>query len=206
MALTYKTEKPVVYLEKKQHHPLYAQNQTDRASGNRAEQRFLNWLYHTGKFIKQAEKSEDYHNHWDVCCEINGKPSTVEIKSLKHIRRKDWGFDRTVVPKYNSKYVWLEIRGVNGPLGQPNPGWIYGGTSDYIAFEQIDGFLIIEREKLVQLCDHIQKTARIVYKTEYALYNIYVRNSERGDQVTLVEVDQLMDLNPIIIKFDGVAE
>ena len=83
----------------------------------------------------QADKNQNFLDHWDVRGTLNGKLSKFEVKGLKRFNRKD--------PEPQDEMACVEYVGVAG-----YPGWVRGGA-DYIAFKRIKyPWLVVDRQEL----------------------------------------------------------
>lgn len=102
---------------------------------NASEQKFLQSCRNKNFTVQQSSKLEDIHEHWDF--KVNN--STVDVKALKRINRSD--------SMFSTEYTWVELQNVRG-----NTGWLFG-DADYIAFEQLNHFLIVKRSDLIGFCE-----------------------------------------------------
>lgn len=100
--------------------------------------------------IRGSTKYEEMILHYDFVIEItkNNKIeyNRIEVKSMKS-RNRGKPVDPTI--------TYLEYKNVNG-----GPGWIYG-SSDYIAFEQPNNFLVVYREDLVIFAEKLKNTMKL---------------------------------------------
>lgn len=106
-----------------------------------------------------ATPHENINDHWDV--QIDGKK--YDVKSVKRLNRHD--------PRPDHLRNWLEFKNVHG-----EQGWMYG-KADFIAFETPDGFIIVDRLKLVDYAELIMKDEPMIYptKVDYKFYQRYNR-------------------------------
>jgi len=138
---------------------------------NASEQKFLQSCKNKNFTVTHSSKHEDIYEHWDF--KVNS--STVDVKALKRINRSD--------SMFSTDYTWVELQNVRG-----NTGWLFG-EADYIAFEQIDHFLIVKRRDLIDFCQNkIQD--QFVPKASEALYKKYQRNN-RQDIISLISLKDL---------------
>jgi hypothetical protein len=142
--------------------------------GKKAEDAFAKMFLKT----TEATKHENINEHWDIKIETK-----VDIKGIKRVSR---------VGDLNENIHWVEIRGVSGD------GWLYGGKSDYFAFETFDYWIIVEPEKLKNL---IKKKVEKIYvdKPENALYKLYKRKN-RNDILTMVKTLDLFFISVQVIE------
>ena len=123
--------------------------------------------------FKEATKEENIYKHIDLT--VDGMK--VDVKGMKRVNRWD--------DKFNPTIHWIEFQNVHG-----NKGWIYG-EADYIAFEQPNEFIMIERETLLQWCR--EKITDRKLKPKKELYKLYNRPG-RKDVISLVLVEDLLKL------------
>lgn len=97
--------------------------------GAQAEARFFHMCRAAGLRVKISTPYDNRVKHIDFY--VNR--TNVEVKAIKS-RRRGWRPDPTV--------VFVELRNVSG-----GPGWLYG-HADFVAFEQPQGFLIVNVEEL----------------------------------------------------------
>lgn len=142
-----------------------------------------------------ASKTEDIFDHWDIKLIIHDiecpliKTNRVEnfltfdVKSLKRTERSD--------EHVNENQHYVELKNVKG-----KPGWLYG-KSDYIAFEKLDSWVIVDRLKLINFIHLYTQNPKYCFKP--ILYGIYTRN-KRQDEVMLVETKKLEEISTLILK------
>lgn len=102
----------------------------------------------------------------------------IDIKSSKRKSRNDEVCNDT---------IWIEILNVNG-----NKGWLEKEKTKYIAFQEIDGFVVVEREKLKEKVYSLLKEykAKQVSYARDAKYNFYTRKG-RNDLLTVIDLSDL---------------
>jgi hypothetical protein len=88
----------------------------------------------------------------------------------------------------------VEIKGVNN-----SKGWLYGGKADYISFETIDYWLVVNREKLKQFISEKCKDKIKALNTKDALYKLYTRDG-RNDVITRVKTIDLIYIADKMLK------
>ena len=131
--------------------------------------------------IRWATKEEDMFGHFDVV--INGNIK-VDIKGLKKINRTD--------ANSTDDIHFIEFQNVRGETG-----WAKG-KADYIAFEQTDCFIIVNRESMLNMCRSLI-TDRTIYNTK-ELYKLY-RRKNRLDVMTMIKTSDLTNIpNKILYK------
>ncbi len=132
---------------------------------------------------KWANNYQDMHEHWDVQGTLDGKLLKFDIKGMKKVNRWD--------NKKQDDIAWVEGTNVRG-----KPGWVKG-LADYIVFERIDHWLLVNRQELL---NHVQdKLKEKGYETGKGVYQIYQREG-RLDKITMVpfqDMEQLTDIKKI---------
>ena len=132
---------------------------------------------------KWANNYQDMHEHWDVEGTLDGKLLKFDVKGMKKVNRWD--------NKKQDDIAWVEGTNVRG-----KPGWVKG-LADYIVFERIDHWLLVNRQELL---NHIQdKLKEKGYETGKGIYQIYQREG-RLDKITMVpfqDIEQLTDIKKI---------
>lgn len=142
--------------------------------GTAAEQRFFDICRSRDYTIRPATSYENRVNHFDF--EVQGY--AVEVKSMKAPRRG-------MAPDPNMIYV--ELKNVSG-----GSGWVYG-NADFIAFEQYNGFLMVDRNKLVQLVQSMQSMCR--KSNVSGVYHTLYSRANRDDLVIVLHVKDLAKLD-----------
>jgi len=132
--------------------------------------------------VTPSSQNEDINEHWDLLMEKGKYSIKVDVKGMKKINRKD---DLT-----QDDWHWIELHGVR----EKDPGWLYGGKSEYIVFETKISFILVERQKLIQLVSQEVDFSRVAYKPEDAPYAIYYRRREGHDKLTLIETKKLIGI------------
>jgi hypothetical protein len=103
---------------------------------------------------------------------------------VKKIRSTDeWG---------EANYVWVELMNIKG-----NEGWLYG-LSDYIAFETLNYWVIVETQKLREFIDEKVTNPELLFdkKLPYRLY----RRQGRLDKLVMVPILDIVYLGFITPK------
>ena len=132
---------------------------------------------------KWANDYQDMHEHWDLQGTLDGKLLKFDVKGMKKVNRWD--------NKKQDDIAWVEGTNVRG-----KPGWVKG-KADYIVFERIDHWLLVDRQELL---NHVQdKLKEKGYETGKGVYQIYQREG-RLDKITMVpfqDMGQLTDIKKI---------
>jgi RNase P/RNase MRP subunit p29 len=148
--------------------------------GRNAESRFASLARKKGWTVAEASKTGNIENHYDYEISKDDRHYRVDVKSKKRIARKSGDVQDDL--------IWIEFRTV-----RDTKGWLFG-QADLIAFEDRNGFKIVERKALVKVINRLVKIHVNVDKPEDALYKVYTRKG-RPDEITLIKAG---DLAPII--------
>ena len=139
------------------------------ARGREAEERFVRIAEARGLTVAHSRKKDDMFKHIDFLIVDGDKGMQIDVKARKRITRGD--------KQAQDKEIWLELKNVGG-----NPGWVY--SKGHIAFETLDGFIVISKEKLQWMIDEYVSDD-MVDRAGQALYNLYSRRG-RKDLLTRV--------------------
>jgi len=134
------------------------------------------------KTYKEASKEENMYDHIDLTVD----EMTVDVKGMKKLNRGD--------ADVNPDIHWIEFQNVRG-----DRGWIYG-KAEYIAFETLDGFIMIDRVVLLEWCREMITDRKVKDKKE--LYKLYNREG-RKDVISLVLTEDLLKLPHKKISYVG---
>jgi len=148
--------------------------------GQEKENEFVS-LINKSFIVKKASQEKDFKEHWDI--EVN-QSFKIDIKGIK----KDWRGG-----ELNENIHWIEIRGVK------DEGWLFGGKADYIAFETVDYWILVNRLILINFISDVCKHKQRTLDPKDALYKLYTRKG-RQDVLTKVKTIDLMFLSEKIIK------
>lgn len=144
--------------------------------GQDAESRFATVAQQKGWAVVEASKEANIEDHYDYEISKDGHQYRVDVKSKKRVSRKT----KTV----QDDFIWVEFRTV-----RDTKGWLFG-SADLIAFENQNGFKIVERKALVRLINRLVKLHVKVSKPGDALYKVYTRKG-RPDEITLIKASDL---------------
>jgi len=126
--------------------------------------------------VVNASKAGNIDDHYDFEISREDQHLKVDVKSKKRISRKTKGVQ--------DELIWVEFRTV-----RDTKGWLFG-KADLIAFENQNGFKIVERRALVRVINRLVKLHIKVNKPEDALYKVYTRKG-RPDEITLIKASDL---------------
>lgn len=145
--------------------------------GQKAESRFAILAQQNGWIVTEASQKENIEDHYDYEISKDGQQLKVDVKSKKRVSRK--------TSDVQDDFVWVEFRTVRN-----TNGWLFG-KADLIAFENQNGFKIVERKALVRLINKLVDVGGVKVKSpEEALYKTYTRKG-RPDQLTLIRTSDL---------------
>ncbi|NPA83467.1 MAG: hypothetical protein GXO38_03200 [Epsilonproteobacteria bacterium] len=147
--------------------------------GGRAERLLADLLIQRRYTVRWATPWEDIHEHWDFY--LVQKGVRIDVKAMKKIGRGD--------PGPQDRWHWIELHGVR----PRDPGWLYGGRADWIAFETAKAFLIVPRVEIIPLIKARVDWKRTVTDPRQAFYALYARKG-RWDLLTLVETRLLEEV------------
>jgi hypothetical protein len=148
--------------------------------GRNAESRFALIAQKKGWTVIEASKAGNIEDHYDYEISKKDLHYRVDVKSKKRVSRK--------AGNIQDDLVWIEFRTV-----RDTKGWLFG-SADLIAFENLNGFKIVERKALVRVINKLVKLHIKVDKPEDALYKVYTRKG-RPDEITMIKAS---DLNSIL--------
>ena len=132
-----------------------------------------------------STKEDNINSHIDVWLTKYGRTAGVDVKASKRISRSD--------SSQQDNLIWIELHSVR----PNNKGWLYDGHAQFIAFEQTSSFVIIPRQKLIELIPlHTKKI--FVTKAQDAQGKIYQRQG-RCDMLTLIDIKHIL---PFSIVWD----
>ncbi len=137
-----------------------------------------------------ATTKQDMHDHVDVLWKFDEEksPAKIDVKGLKKDNRKD--------NRVNPDIHWIEFQNVNGKLG-----WLYG-KADYIAFEDLNEWIIVRRAHLAEVMQNTVKNNSITHNVNESYYRYYEREG-RKDIITKVDTALLRNNADKIIKKHG---
>lgn len=156
-------------------------------SGDNAEEAFRLIAQRNGYTTKPSTREENINSHIDIWLTKNDITVGVDVKASKRISRSN---------SSSTQYslLWIELHSVR----PNNKGWLYDGHAKFIAFEQEDTFIIIKREKLIQLIPiHTKKI--FVSQSSQAQGHIYQRPN-RCDMLTLIDTNIVIPHSTIWAK------
>jgi len=156
----------------------YNNNRDNLKMGEKAELKFIDVAIKFGWDLTQSALEEDKRKHWDYIISKDGKEYKVDVKAMKRLAKH--------VGEPQDEWIWIELQGWG------NPGWLYGGIADLIAFEMKYGFLIVKREDIKKIILEKVDLYTKVANAEDAKYKLHKRNT--GDISTMVRAEDLEEV------------
>lgn len=146
--------------------------------GDKAESSFEAAAHKAGLLCEKASFQEEIR-HIDFWVEgVKVPRMAVDVKSRKKIKRTD--------VKFNDELLWIEFANVQGKRG-----WLYG-SSNIIAFEREQDFLLVDRKLLARLCEKLCDVSRLNVDIRMPLYTGYQRKG-RKDLLSLIKITDIVD-------------
>ena len=137
--------------------------------------------------IRQATLFEDKNQHIDVICKRGNTEVTFDVKEQKKIHRYD--------EKPSNEYTWVELQNNFG-----GKGWIYG-KEKYLAMEYNNSFIIVERQKLLNLIVENKKEPILYENKILTPYMQYQRKKyDNNDISVLTPYKDIINIAHNIIK------
>ena len=150
-------------------------------SGQVIEQAFARLAEARGYRVRAASFQADCNEHWDVEISNSEHSKKVDVKGMKRLERSG---------SLQDQWHWIELHSVR----PRDPGWLYGGKSDLIAFETKADFVLADRFELMDLVERLvpPSSARVGYAPS-SKYKLYSRDG-RPDLLTLIETDKIREI------------
>jgi hypothetical protein len=152
-----------------------------REIGESAQSQFAKIARQKSWQVTPAPGECDRNEHWDFLIEKGKRSFRVDVKSRKRIGRRDAAFQ--------DEWIWIELHSVR----KHDAGWLYRGSSDLIAFETKDSFVMVQRSDLIRLVEKLVDFKSRVSTAKEAKYKIYSRRN-RPDKITLIELEKVKTL------------
>lgn len=149
----------------------------NQISGETAENIFESLAKKRNLKVKKASFSQQLAHIDFILVDKNDATHLIDVKARKKTSRSS--------SEFSDDLVWIELKNVQG-----NSGWLYG-TSDFIAFEREDDFVIVPRKNLTILCDRLI-SKDVVEKSTEALYKLYTRKG-RKDLLSIIKMSDILN-------------
>ena len=126
---------------------------------------------------------QDVFEHWDIAGvlrDVTAESYRYDVKGMRRNARAG---------RIDPDITWVESKNVRG-----RPGWVYG-KADYIAFEQPEPWVIVDRTRLVGFMrDKIADNgSALVEHAKDALYRLYSRKN-RADVISKALMADIRDI------------
>lgn len=145
--------------------------------GTQAEQSFIKFCSYKNLKMRKATKYENMVLHYDFVVQKQNKCHRIEVKAIKSRRRG--------LPP-DPRVIFVELKDIHGNLG-----WLYG-KADYIAFQQVDGFLIVPRLDLLKLTEALKPNMRVSLQS--GVHHTLYSRPQRHDLLMVLDVDDVSDI------------
>jgi hypothetical protein len=142
--------------------------------GNRCEKLFKQCCNQNNLNVIGSNNQQDMLDHYDFKV-INPKTHgsrLVDVKAIKNINRYD--------EKTNLDFTLIEFKNVNG-----NKGWLEG-KADYIGFEKLNGFLMVNRKILRDYCiskmynkNQVMQKPYVISDPQNSTYQFFTRKGRK---------------------------
>jgi hypothetical protein len=146
--------------------------------GQKAEDVFGRIAAKRGWKVTVASNYANINDHWDLLIEKGVERYRVDVKGMKRLSRRD--------SSIQDKWIWIELHGVR----ETDRGWLYDGKAELIAFEKEEAFLIVPRDDLIKLVEHVVDLNTTVHSAKAARYKVYSRPG-RPDKITMIGTEKL---------------
>jgi hypothetical protein len=155
------------------------------ARGANAEIRFKGMCNDRMLYVSKSTSYEDRIKHFDYHVRLlNGDNKRVEVKSMKSRRRGD---------KPDPTVIFVELNNIVGCHG-----WVYG-ASDIVAFEQPDGFLMVDTVELRTFTEYMRGIcARVEYSGVH--HTLYGRWDRKDLVLVLCRADVMQFKNTFFLS------
>lgn len=165
-------------------------NKECASRGQLAETRFKTTMANMGKIV---EETTTLDNKRGADFLIDSK-TKIEVKAMKKVSRQDAAADQSL--------IWVEITGVS-QTAKHKHGWLSKpkelGGADYIAFEQENSFIIVDRQSLWEYVQKKCDLTNFVVKSKDALYKSYRRWNNPKEHLSLIKNGDLKNTKHWVI-------
>ena len=148
--------------------------------GQAVERAFARLAVARGYAVRVAPRRADCNEHWDLALRRDDALAElrVDVKGRKRLQRGG---------ELQDEWHWVELHGVR----PHDAGWLYGGRAELITFETQRDFVLVERERLMDIVEAlVPPSSPHVGYAPSAKYRLYSR-ADRADLLTLIETTHL---------------
>jgi hypothetical protein len=159
------------------------------ADGTAAEERFMKAFVKTfpDSEVKASTVFDNKNRHIDVICKRGNSTVTFDVKAEKKVNRSD--------STASTEYTWVELLTNFG-----RPGWAYG-KEKYLAFEWGNEFIIVEREKMLNMVNDRKLPEIKTENKDLPAYSQYQRAKYGNKDVcVLTPIADLREISKFILK------
>ena len=159
------------------------------ADGTAAEERFMKAFVKTfpDSEVKASTVFDNKNRHIDVICKLGNSTVTFDVKAEKKVNRSD--------STASTEYTWVELLNNFG-----RPGWAYG-KEKYLAFEWGNEFIIVEREKMLDMVNNRKLPEIKTENKDLPAYSQYQRAKYGNKDVcVLTPIADLREIAKFILK------
>ena len=159
------------------------------ADGTAAEERFMKAFVKTfpDSEVKASTVFDNKNRHIDVICKRGNSTVTFDVKAEKKVNRSD--------STASTEYTWVELLNNFG-----RPGWAYG-KEKYLAFEWGNEFIIVEREKMLDMVNNRKLPEIKTENKDLPAYSQYQRAKYGNKDVcVLTPIADLREIAKFILK------
>ena len=156
--------------------------------GSQCEKLFKQCCNQNNLNVIGSNNQQDMRDHYDfkVTNPKTGNSRLVDVKAIKNINRYD--------KKTNLDFTIIEFKNVNG-----NKGWLEG-KADYIGFQKLNGFLMVNRKILRDYCiskmynkNQVIQKPYIISDPQNSTYQFFTRKG-RKDKFIYIPFKDLYDI------------
>jgi hypothetical protein len=159
----------------------------DLSRGQSAENRFTREALARGWRVRQANKQEEMHGHFDFVLSKENGDLKVEVKSQK-------SFPVLVNGQWSQDFVLVEFAGITGEMG-----WLFG-EAHVVAFETPRGFLMADRAKLAKLATDLVERKPALRRED--MHKRIYRRTGRLDEVSALSYKEISGVS-VLWKFSA---
>lgn len=157
--------------------------------GESVENQFMKALKKkfNGCVVSSTTRWDNQTKHIDVHFLLGQCVTTFDVKAEKKVNRSDTDTSKD--------FTWVELQNNFG-----TKGWAYGDEK-YIAFEWNDSFIIVDRQKLLDLTNK-NKLPEIIYENkDLEPYCQYQRRKWGNQDIcVLTPIDDIMSISHMILE------
>tara|TARA_B100002019_G_C21232593_1_gene580910 strand:- start:141 stop:656 length:516 start_codon:yes stop_codon:yes gene_type:complete len=147
--------------------------------GNRAERVFVALANRNNFKVKPSTIYENKIKKVDFFLTKDNITKSFDVKA----RKKICAYDKS----YNDDWTWVEFKNGDG-----FDGWLYG-QADYIAFEKLDYFIVVDRISLKIMSEKlIDRKKEFVKSCSEAKYRIYQRRDQ--EEIGLIRTSDIKNI------------